>query len=148
MLLHCLETAVLFFVSLLGFSVNSYFVYKILSTRVAINSFQKLCFVKAFSNAVISLTIIVWAVPLSAFLIETNGFWRNVNVGISELVASGGYIFGPLCQILMAANRVIIMYFPFWRMKISRFPSTNVAVFVCAFVSLYCSVAGMRGKNF
>ncbi|EFO87961.1 CRE-SRX-133 protein [Caenorhabditis remanei] len=118
MILHCLETSIMFLVSLLGFSVNTFFFLKMSSIRNSMSSFQKLCFVKGLSNALICASIIFWAVPLSAFLAKTENVWRNLNIGISELTASGGYIFGPLCQILMAANRLIALYLPIWRMKI------------------------------
>ncbi|EGT42613.1 CBN-SRX-133 protein [Caenorhabditis brenneri] len=145
MLLHHLVTCVLFLVSLLGFIVNAFFFLKLTALQKTLNSFQKLCFVKGISNALICASIILWAVPLSAFSAKTENVWRSWNIGISELTASGGYIFGPLCQILMAANRVIVLYCPLFRMRMERVPSTNISIFVCVLVSLYCSIAGMQG---
>ena len=147
MILHCLETSIMFLVSILGFSVNTFFFLKMSSIQNSMSSFKKLCFVKGLSNALICASIILWAVPLSAFSAKTENVWRSLNIGISELTASGGYIFGPLCQILMAANRLIALYLPIWRMKFERFPITNLAILVCIIISLYCSFVGMQGSD-
>lgn len=160
MLYHDLETAVLFLVSLssrvisycciqtslLGFLVNTYLFYKFSSIRGPMSSFQKLCFTKTLSNALICASILFWAIPLSAVSLRTENVWRSLNIGISQAAASGGYLFGPLIQCCMAVNRVIMLFCPFWRLQWGKYPTTNVAIFVCVTVCVYFTIAGMQGN--
>ncbi|CAI2355255.1 unnamed protein product [Caenorhabditis sp. 36 PRJEB53466] len=118
----------LFLTSFVGFSLNVSVLLRFEKRSRPLSGFYKLCLFKTFPNIIISSLIAFWAVPLSFLQLEISDIPTVQNLMFSQLVGGFSYTLGPLLQICMALNRLVLIYFPFSYKKLDRLKITNLSI--------------------